>query len=47
MIHSQNIHVPGAGEGIVVSNVSEGMEKKEMYDGLAWGMMGVSQGPSL
>ena len=28
MIHSQNIHVPGAGEGIVVSNVSEGMEKE-------------------
>ena len=49
MIHSQNIHVPGAGEGMVVSNVSEGMEReRKCMTGLAsWGVMGVSPGPSL
>ena len=42
------IHL-GAGEGMVVSNVSEGMERERKCttELASWGVMGVSPGPSL
>ena len=48
MVHSQNIHVPGAGEGMVISDVSRGTEReRKCTRGLtSWGVMDIT-GPQL